>query len=688
MLSFRHALLLCAAAGALGLAALPFVRHEKLSIPEPAAATPPNAVAPAVPAATTSPLEAQQDHHPALREALAAYRAGEMDKGDTLVAGINDPVARLMLDWISVQKERCPASLPRVLAFLAAHSDWPARAALERRVEEIIVWDKTRTSLAATWFAQHVPQSAAGRLALARTERAAGKEPQARMRVATLWRTEELSNALETQVLKEFADVLTPADHKARAMRLGLAGKSAALRAAELVGNDVTALVKARLAVVNEAASDLLMQAVPEGLRKDPLWQLSEAQRLRRKGEAEAAAKIIEAAPRDRAALIDPDEWWTERRVLARKLLDEKKPQLAYLLAAHHSAVGREQFIEAEFHAGWIALRFLNDATTAMLHFARAAQRAETPISRARAAYWQGRATEAQGRRDEARGFYEQAAKDQTAYYGQLAREKLNLPPAPLRKAKIIAKGHQRLQATRVIELLYALDETENATTLAIDTARTLTDEAQLAALTALAETYGDPRTSLAIGKHALQRGITLETAAFPTSGIPAFEPAPGSAPMPVVHAIARQESAFHPRALSPAGAKGLMQMIDSTAQHTAKQIGVTFEKTRMLDEPAYNAKLGAAHLGQLLNEFRGSHILTFVAYNAGPRRAREWIAAYGDPRDVNVDTIDWVERIPFSETRNYVQRVMENLDIYMRLAGQPGTSILKAELRTAEQKL
>jgi soluble lytic murein transglycosylase len=179
-----------------------------------------------------------------------------------------------------------------------------------------------------------------------------------------------------------------------------------------------------------------------------------------------------------------------------------------------------------------------------------------------------------------------------------------------------------------------------------------------------------------------------LDEAAFPLSGIPNFEPASLSAPLPVVHAIARQESAFHPRALSPAGAKGLMQMIDSTAQRTAKQIGVPFEKSKLLDEPAYNAQLGAAHLGQLLADFKGSHILTFVAYNAGPRRARDWIAAYGDPRDPAIDPIDWVERIPFSETRNYVQRVMENLDVYARLIDQADSTTLRAELRTHERRL
>jgi soluble lytic murein transglycosylase len=623
-----------------------------------------------------------------LREALAAYAAGDLEKGDREAARVADPLARLTLDWIALQKERGPSALPRLLAFLSAQPDWPTRAALERRVEEILFWDKTRANLVSPFFAQRQPQSAAGRLLLARDERANGKEPQARARIAQVWRQDDLTPALETQVLKDFGDLLTPADHKARAIRLAYGGKAGALRAANLAGEDVTALIKARLAQVNDTASDTMMQAVPETLRKDPLYLLSQAQRLRRKGELEGAAKWIESAPRDRLALVDPDEWWTERRVLARKLLDEKKPDLAYTLAAHHSANGREQFIEAEFHAGWIALRFLQDAKKAAPHFARAAQRAETPISRARAAYWQGRAAEAQSMREEARQFYTRAAQEQTVYYGQLAREKLGLMAQPLRMPAKIAEGDQRITATRMVEWLYALGENESATSLAIDLGRALHDEAQLAALAKLATSQNDARASLAIGKQGVQRGLPLETAAFPLNGIPPFEAANPSAPLHLVKAIARQESAFHPRALSPAGAKGLMQMIDTTAQRTAQHIGVAFEKNKLLDEPAYNARLGAAHLAHLLADFKGSHILTFVAYNAGPRRAREWIAAYGDPRDPAIDPVDWVERIPFSETRNYVQRVMENLEIYGRLTGTAEGSTLRAELRTEERRL
>ncbi len=624
---------------------------------------------------------------PGLREALAAYRAGDMAKGDEEAARLTDPLARLTLDWVALQSQR-PGSFARLSAFLAANPDWAARAAVERRVEDLLFVEKARPALATAWFATHAAQTPSGRLAAARGLLSAGKEAQARAIVAALWRSEEMSLWLEGQMEKEFGSLLSEADYRARALRFAYAGKAAAQRASAKAGEDVAALIKARLAVVAENKPDTLMQAVSAPLQKEPLYLLSKIQMLRRAGDLDGAVKAMQDAPRERALLGDPDEWWTERRLLARKLLDAKKPEDAYLLCAQHSAVGREGFIEAEFHAGWIALRFLNDPTRATRHFDTAAPRAETPISRARVAYWQGRAAEALGAREEARTHYRTAANEPVAYYGQLARARLGEPIDALRKPNAMTRGAARVPVTRVVEMLLALGENEFAASLASESVRSLKDEAQMAALADVVARAGDARITLSIGKQAVQRGHLLDEAAFPTFGIPPYDPIGTAAPLAVVYAIARQESAFAPKVISSAGAKGLMQMIDSTAKRTAQLLGVPFDKSRLTEDPAFNAQLGAAHLGQLLLDFRNSYILTFAAYNAGPRRAKEWIEAYGDPRDPAVDPIDWVERIPFSETRNYVQRVTENLEIYRLRFGDTRPFAIRADLRGAEQPL
>ncbi|MDQ4136982.1 MAG: lytic transglycosylase domain-containing protein, partial [Pseudomonadota bacterium] len=212
--------------------------------------------------------------------------------------------------------------------------------------------------------------------------------------------------------------------------------------------------------------------------------------------------------------------------------------------------------------------------------------------------------------------------------------------------------------------------------------AQRLADPTQLNALGDLAVEQRDSRALLAVGKTAVQRGFPLDLHAFPTIGIPAYEPVGDPVEKAMVYAIARQESAFDPRAQSHAGARGLMQLMPATAKRTAKRFGVDFNLDRLLSDASYNAKIGAAHLGELMQDWKGSLILTFASYNAGGGNVKKWIDAYGDPRSPHVDPIDWVERIPFSETRNYVQRVMENLQVYRSRLGERSAVLIESDLR------
>ena len=253
-----------------------------------------------------------------------------------------------------------------------------------------------------------------------------------------------------------------------------------------------------------------------------------------------------------------------------------------------------------------------------------------------------------------------------------------------MRKPARVARGDDRAEIVRVIELLEALEEKEIARPLAFDAARQLDDEAQVAALAMVMAKARDAGATLAIGKIASQRGFPLDEHAFPDFGVPNYEPLARSAEKPMVYAIARQESAFAPKALSTAGAKGLMQMMTPTARGTAKKAGVPFDEDRLIRDAAFNAQLGAAHLADLMGEYRNSNILTFAAYNAGGRRVKEWITAHGDPRDPGVDPIDWVELIPIAETRNYVQRIVENLEVYRVRLGEKRTFAIEDTLRQA----
>lgn len=597
-------------------------------------------------------------------EALAFYRAGNLDAGDALARSVTHPLARAALEWMALRDAPERAGLARLNAFSAAHPGWPAQHWLRAEIEAHIARSQDMTAIKAA-FTSAPPRTDPGKFALARALRAQGQEASAAQIVRALYREAELTPFLEGRIRADFGGDLQRADYKFRADRLLYKDDSAAaLRTAALAGPDVVALEKARIA----SASDKAVAAVPPPLRNDPGLILVQIQKLRRADKIKEAAALMLSAPRDASVLVDPDEWWVERRVLARKVLDTGDAETAYKICAGHAARSPEARIEAEFHAGWIALRFLNKPALAAPHFEAAAQLATTPASIARTAYWQGRTAEniyAPGDLAAAKSFYEKAAAYPTTYYGQTARALLGMKSSLISPQPLAAAGTARAEATGVVEILFAAGEKEAATQLAVQAAQNLTDETQIAALAAVIARQQDAHLSLVAGKIMDGRGFAAEALAFPTFGIPAFQPLGNSAPAAIVYSVARQESGFNPGVVSSAGAKGLMQMIDSTARHTALKAGLSFDESRLLTDAAFNAQLGAAHLGALLAEQGGSYILTFAAYNAGGGHVRDWIAAYGDPRDPGVDAIDWVERIPFTETRNYVQRVMANVGMY-----------------------
>ena len=606
-----------------------------------------------------------------IMDAVAAYRVDNLAAGDAAAKTIRDPLVRTALEWTALHDVSQKVGLARVQAFETAHPDWPAPTWLRHQIEARLLTVADPRTVEA-FFTKTAPDTQIGKLALAKALKADNRGADATRIARSLFRESDLPAAVETRLKTDFGADLTRGDYKYKADRLLYKEQVApALRAAAVAGPDILLLAKARAAVISEGSSDKAIAAVPASLRNDPGLILNEIQKLRRADKLVEAAALMQSAPRDPALLIDGDEWWTERRVLARKLLDSGDAKTAYAICAAHSATSRESRIDAEFHAGWIALRFLNDPVLATSHFAEAAKWTETPTSVARIAYWQGRAAEnatdpqAMSR---ATAFYRVAAENGSTYYGQIAREALKLDTTPVQAPAHQAIGAARTDAIRVIELLYAAGAREAASSLAADAASAIKSEPQAAALEAVVARQQDAHLALTIGKLMGQHGVTADPLAFPTYGIPTYVALQNSAAPAVVYSVARQESAFIPTVVSKVGAKGLMQMMDSTARQTATKAGLAFDDARMVTDAAFNAQLGAAHLGELLAEQGGSYILTFAAYNAGGGRVKQWIDAYGDPRQPGVDPIDWVERIPFTETRNYVQRVVANVEMYKAL--------------------
>jgi soluble lytic murein transglycosylase len=652
--------------------------RQHAALPPPPARKPP---ARAAVAATFSTSQADTDALENVIELVRRHNPADATQAET---AISDPVARKLAEWIILRSNDNGASVERYQAFIAANPSWPSQTFLRRRLEAAL-WDDHRDDATVwAWFENESPISAKGKLSLARAMIARGDRTNAERLIRDAWRNDSMSEDTENTALDLFGALLTPGDHKAR-MDLLLYGSEheAALRAARRLGAGQVALAKARIAAYRKAPNTrALLDAVPRELQSDPGYIFSRIQLLRREERFAEAAQLMLSAPKDPGRLYNLDEWWVERRLLSRKMLDVGEHRTAYLIARDAALPARDIYkTEQEFTAGWIALRFLTDPATAAQHFARIGVGSVNPTALARGGYWQGRAAEAAGHAQEARAAYTAAAAQSTSYYGQLARAKLGLPQIELNGAAAAGgRGIERLEIVRAVQLLYALDEREIAVPIFADLGENGDTDA-LVGLGELASRNGDARGMLLVGKAALNRGLPFDFYAYPVTGIPPFRSIGPEVERSIVFAIARQESAFNPNDVSPANAYGLMQVTPDAGKYVCKKYGASFDLGRLKTDPVYNAALGAAELGGLIDDYRGSYIMTFAAYNAGRGSVKKWIDRYGDPRDPKVDAVDWVELIPFAETRNYVQRIMENLQVYRARFGGGTRLQIEADL-------
>ncbi len=474
--------------------------------------------------------------------------------------------------------------------------------------------------------------------------------------------------------MAEFSGLLTTADHRARMNYLMYRERASQAKRFSTLG-EAQSLYKAWAGVISRAKNvDALIAAVDKSWSKDPALLFIRIENLRRKQDFEAAAKLLEQMPRDRKALINGRAWWDEQRIIARGLADLGQFREAYRIVSRHAATEATDIADAEFHAGWYALRALNDPDTASRHFARILEVSNRPLSASRAWYWLGRASEA-SKDGKAGQHFARAAQHSSTFYGQLAAARIDKPgieipyPRPSSADRARFEGREAIQAIARYE---AAGHGWRAQSLYRALADQLDSPGELALLSARAEkSEGGHQLSLQIGKTAYARGIDVPALAFPVGVIPSSANIAGSGKA-LAYAIARQESAFNPAAVSPADARGLLQLLPSTAKGVAARHGIAYAPEKLTRDPGFNATLGAHYLGEQIDAFGGSYILTFIAYNAGPRKVPEWIERYGDPRGKSIDeVVDWIERIPFPETRNYVMRVMENYQVYKSRLGQ-----------------
>ena len=557
----------------------------------------------------------------------------------------------------------------------SAQPDWPGQTTLRTNMEYAIVRGNAGSQALRVAFGKAEPRTSTGRLALAQAELAAGRRDRAAELVSKVWREADLSKQTETSVLRRFGRLLTRDDHRVRVEHL--IGKKRVTAAARLAGKaGYTRLVAAAGSVIRKRGDRVRrLDAVPASQRNEPIYRLFLAQSRRLSGRLDGAAQAMAGMKRPRAGTLG-DMAAAEAYRIATELLHENKTRAAYSVAKLDLGAKPSRRAAAAFQAGWIALRYRGDAGTADQHFKRLQKIAERPISLSRAAYWRGRVASAQGRKGDAAAFYKRAAAWKTTYYGQLAAERLGRKSLGISRTRATAADRKRFDSyelVRALKLLERAGARSYARPLYSTLAKRLESPGEVAILAARHEKRGDHRSALVVGKLASARGMVAPSLSHPLGAITGSVKL-SKRDLALAYGVARQESAFQRDARSRADALGLMQLLPGTAKQVSRQIGLRYARAKLTRDPAYNVRLGTTYLRQNRKRLGGSLPLALVAYNAGPTRARNWSAEFGNPRTMSVDkAIDWVEQIPFNETRNYVQRVMSNHQVYRaRIMGTP----------------
>jgi soluble lytic murein transglycosylase len=614
-----------------------------------------------------SPLPAAADEKAqiaALANALSYAQAGDWTGATSAAAGAGGTGADV-IEWQRLRAAQ--GNLGDYESFLARHPDWPGLPLLKEKGEPRLAGVDPARVIA--YFGTDLPRTAAGSLALVAAYDATGQRDRAAAEAFRAWTTLKFTTDQEVALLTNHPEVEAKGDiPRLDAILWDGDRVDEAQRMLPRVSKAWAALAAARMALrANADDAAKIVKAVPANLADDPglayerfLW------RMRRDLYPEAAQMILSRSG-SAAALGQPDAWADKRLSLARYLMRSGSPKDAYRIAASHRLAPDDgSYTDLEFLAGFIALRKLNDPAKALAHFQNLPANG-TAITASRRAYWIGRAYDALGKADKARASYQTAAQTQTAFYGLLAAEKLGmaLDPALLTNAWPKANiAGTRLAKSSVLDAAVRLAKAGNeqlSGRFLVHLCESLTP-AEMGQLAGLSMQMGEYRNAILVAKAAAEKGAIYPGAYYPIPDVVPYDLAVSRA---LALSIARRESEFDPEATSAVGALGLMQLMPDTAKKQAKDLGLPFDKGRLTSDPGYNVTLGSEYLKGLVDQFGPGVALLAVGYNAGPRRASDWITGFGDPRSASVDVVDWIETIPFNETRTYVMRVAESVVIY-----------------------
>jgi soluble lytic murein transglycosylase len=573
--------------------------------------------------------------------------------------------------WLYLKDSSTSPSFKEISEFIDKNSHWPDMDRLVLRAEVALLSENPSEDTINQWFAKYPPKTKNGKLFKASHDGSSASSV-----VRYTWVEGDFSESQENAFFKKYASALRSEDHIERAARLVWDEKyTAAKRMFDLIPASYRQLITARIALKMRARNAAAEASkVQSGLQSDTGLLYDRMVWRHRNDQDDGVRQILLQAPSD---VPYPKLWWKLRERHIRESVEEGNYKLARKLLKNHGQTDGPELIDALFLSGWLHLEFEKDADSAYKEFYALYDEAKFPHSKSRAAYWAGRAAEKNGNQDIASGWYRKAGEHPTTYYGQLGlhemgTNRLSLPSGSKPSSSEI-NAYRSKELPQLILLLARVGEEERALRFITHLADRAESKSDAALVAQLGKDIGRPDYSVKAAKNALRKGYILTDYAYPKLTI-SFAPAIEKA---VMFALTRQESEFNPRAQSPANAIGMMQLLPSTAKEVARKAKIPYSRNRLY-EPQFNMRLGTLYFDRLLKAYDGSYILAAAGYNAGPGRVRQWVKQYGSPGSDYRKAINWIEMIPFEETRNYVQRILENTQVYRHILDEGKLQIAK----------
>ena len=618
-----------------------------------------------------------------LKEVIRLVQRDDYAPAHLLIPKLRDKGAQKLALWYYYRSGAPDNTAEEISDFRDSNPLWPDRQGLEERAEDALFWRETNPKKILAYFEERRPISGAGKAALGGALIATGKADDGKALIRTAWREHYLTPAIEARLKDKFPDALRPEDHKARLDWLLIKNRKSDLKTIErlvpLVDKKWEPAIQAQIALIKgEKNAGTLLSKLDSNLKTDPAVMLARIQWARRTDKDETVWELLQAAPTDSRKLINPMSWWDFRGIQVRNALNAGQPKTAYALARGYGGeLPAEELSDAEFLAGWIALRFLNDPKSAHKHLLASAAAGGLPKHRARANYWLGRSELVLGDKRGATAHFAEAAQYTHTFYGQLSRQMAEPKALQFAWRPYARPSRSDIRSFTRNPVLLSLAAANKAGLDGLvpvffdDLARQISSAPDMTLACEFASRITGAHRAVRMAKIAMNRGFPVEQYAYPDA-LPDFKSFSDAKDLeePLLHALTRQESEFNQSTVSSAGAVGLMQLLPSTAKEVAKAYAVKFDKKKLSSDASYNLSLGSAFLHRLISSYDGSYILALAAYNAGPGRVRQWMAQFGDPRDKKVDPVDWIERIPFTETRDYVIKIMESAQVYRARLG------------------